>query len=160
MQPLVDGLKITHPQIKIKLLTLNLTSFASVRRAAETTDSWTDIPNIDVLVNNAGIMAVPYHLTEDGFKSQLQTNHLSHFLLTNLITTKVLASETPRIILVSSYVHRVGNIRWSDYNFDQGKHYQRWLAYGQSKTANALMGLSLAEKLGSRGLLTLHCVQA
>ncbi|CAH0052202.1 unnamed protein product [Clonostachys solani] len=154
MQPLVDTVRSKHPEIKIKLLPLDLASFSSVRKAAEIVNSWADIPQIDILVNNAGIMAVPYHSTEDGFESQFQTNHLSHFLFTNLIMAKILASETPRVVLVSSGVHRIGNIRWSDHNFNEGKHYQRWLAYGQSKTANALMGLSLAMKLGPRGLLS------
>ncbi|KAE8408608.1 hypothetical protein BDV37DRAFT_278618 [Aspergillus pseudonomiae] len=153
MQGLVDELNSTHPGIKVKPLTLNLLSFSDVRKAAETVNAWPDVPHIDVLVNNAGIMAVPYKLTEDGFESQFQTNHLSHFLFTNLIMGKVLASPAPRVVLVSSGAHRAGHIRWSDYNFNEGKTYQRWLSYGQSKTANALMGLSLAERLGSRGLV-------
>ncbi|RYP77762.1 hypothetical protein DL769_003328 [Monosporascus sp. CRB-8-3] len=150
----IDELGAAHPEIKVKALALNLLSLADVRKAAETLNSWADIPHVDVLVNNAGIMAVPYSKTEDGFESQFQTNHLSHFLFTNLIMGKILASKGPRVVTVSSGVHRVGHIRWSDYNFNDGKHYQRWLSYGQSKTANALMGLSLAEKLGTRGLLS------
>ncbi|KNG83155.1 short-chain dehydrogenase [Aspergillus nomiae NRRL 13137] len=153
MQGLVDELNSTYPGIKVKPLTLNLLSFSDVRKAAETVNTWSDVPHVDVLVNNAGIMAVPYKLTEDGFESQFQTNHLSHFLFTNLIMGKVLASPAPRVVLVSSGAHRAGHIRWSDYNFNEGKTYQRWLAYGQSKTANALMGLSLAERLVSRGLV-------
>ncbi|EIT76353.1 dehydrogenase [Aspergillus oryzae 100-8] len=153
MQNFIDELGTAYPSIKVKPLYLNLLSFADVRKAAETVNSWTDVPHIDVLVNNAGIMAVPYNLTEDGFESQFQTNHLSHFLFTNLLMGKILASKTPRIVVVSSGVHRVGHIRWSDPNFNGGKYYQRWLGYGQSKTANALMGVSLAEKLGYRGLL-------
>jgi NAD(P)-dependent dehydrogenase (short-subunit alcohol dehydrogenase family) len=153
IQPLIDELANAHPEITVKLLTLNLSSLKDVRKAAATVNSWADVPHIDVLVNNAGIMAVPYQKTEDGFEAQFQTNHLSHFLFTNLVMQKVLASKAPRIVVVSSHVHRVGHIRWTDYNFNDGKNYQRWLSYGQSKTANALMGLALAEKLGSRGLV-------
>ncbi|KXG49924.1 Short-chain dehydrogenase/reductase SDR [Penicillium griseofulvum] len=153
MQGLVDQLSAAHPEIQVKCLALDLLSFASVRKAAETVNSWEDVPHIDVLVNNAGIMAVPYKLSEDGFESQFQANHLSHFLFTNLIMGKILCSKSPRIVVISSGVHRVGNIRWTDYNFNNGKHYQRWLGYGQSKTANALMGLALAEKLGPQGVL-------
>ncbi|OAQ61112.1 short-chain dehydrogenase [Pochonia chlamydosporia 170] len=142
------------PEIKVKIVSMDLLSFADVRKAAATVNSWDDVPHIDILVNNAGIMAVPYSKSEDGFESQFQTNHLSHFLFTNLLIEKVLASTAPRIVTVSSNVHRVGNIRWEDYNFGDGQRYQRWLSYGQSKTGNALMGLSLAEKLGSRGLLS------
>lgn len=153
MQNLIDELATAYPSVKVKPLYLNLLSFDDVREAAETVNSWTDVPHIDILVNNAGIMAVPYKLTEDGYESQFQTNHLSHFLLTNLLMGKILASKTPRIVVVSSNVHRIGHIHWSDPNFNGGKHYQRWLGYSQSKTANALMGVSLAEKLGHRGLL-------
>jgi NAD(P)-dependent dehydrogenase (short-subunit alcohol dehydrogenase family) len=67
---------------------------------------------------------------------------------------KILASKTPRIVHVSSGVHRVGHIRWTDYNFDEGNHYQRRLSYGLSKTANALMALELAMRYGNRGLLS------
>ncbi|KAI8215461.1 Retinol dehydrogenase 13 [Colletotrichum sp. SAR 10_66] len=154
MQPVADALKTVHPEIIVKLLPMDLMSFSSVRKAAETVMSWADVPAIDLLVNNAGIMAVPYKLTEDGFESQFQTNHLSHFLFTNLIIKKILAAKAPRVVFVSSGVHRVGNIRWTDYNFNEGKNYQRWLAYGQSKTANALTALALARKLGGKGLLS------
>lgn len=152
-QSLVDELASSHPKIVVKTLALDLSSFAQVRKAAELVNSWVDIPHIDVLVNNAGIMAVPYRLTEEGFESQLQTNHLSHFLFTNLIMNKVLASEAPRIVLISSMGHRQGHFRWADYNFSQGELYDKWAAYGQSKTAVSLTALALAEKLGSKGLL-------
>ncbi|RKK96831.1 hypothetical protein BFJ68_g14252 [Fusarium oxysporum] len=153
-QSLVDDLASAHPEIKVKSLALDLNSFAQVRQAAELMNSWADVPHIDVLVNNAGIMAVPYCLTEDGFESQLQTNHLSHFLFTNLIMNKILASQAPRIVLISSMGHRQGHFRWADYNFSNGELYDKWAAYGQSKTAVSLTALALAEKLGSRGLLS------
>lgn len=154
MQGLIEELNTLYPTVIVKALTLNLLSFAAVRKAAETLNSWADVPHVDVLVNNAGIMATPYQLTEDGFESQFQTNHLSHFLFTNLIMDKILASKAPRVVFVSSHVHRVGHIRWTDYNFNEGKHYQRWLSYGQSKTANALTALALAQRLGSKGGLS------
>ncbi|KAF7589537.1 hypothetical protein BBP40_004202 [Aspergillus hancockii] len=150
----LDELQTTHLDIQVKLLALNLLSVADVREAANFVNSWAELPHIDVLVNNAGIMAVPYNKAQDGFESQLQTNHLSHFLFTNLVMRKVLVSKAPRVVTVSSGVHRVGHIRWSDYNFNDGRHYQRWLSYGQSKTANALMGLALTERLDTRGLLS------
>ncbi|KAM0318847.1 hypothetical protein ACHAPQ_010540 [Fusarium lateritium] len=124
------------------------------RKAAELVNSWADIPHIDVLVNNAAIMAVPYHLTEDGFESQLQTNHLGHFLFTNLIMDKILAAQAPRIVFISSMGHRQGHFRWADYNFSNGELYDKWAAYGQSKTAVSLTALALAEKLGPKGLLS------
>ncbi|CAO1638338.1 unnamed protein product [Parajaminaea phylloscopi] len=153
MQDSIDCVKAASPDTIVKTLPLNLSSLADVRKAAETVMSaWDDVPHIDVLVNNAGIMAVPFALTEDGVESQFQTNHLSHFLFANLVMPKLLASAHPRLVHVSSGVHRVGHIRWSDINFGDGKHYQRWLSYGQSKTANALMGIAFAEKYAAKGL--------
>lgn len=143
-----------HPKVKTKTLRLDLGSFAAVREAAAEVNGWDDVPAIDVLVNNAGIMAVDYALTSDGVESQFATNHLAHFLFTNLIMGKVLAARAPRVVSVSSDGHRYSHIRFDDYNFDNGKTYERWKAYGQSKTANMLFALSLAEKLGSsKGLV-------
>ncbi|TEA17168.1 Short-chain dehydrogenase TIC 32 [Colletotrichum sidae] len=151
-----DKITTAHPSVAIKTLQLDLGSFKHVREAAETVNGsgWDDVPQIDVLVNNAGIMAVPYAKTEDGIESQFATNHLGHFLFTNLIIKKVLAASAPRIVNLSSVGHRLGHIRWTDYNFADGKHYDPWIAYGASKTANCLFSLSLAEKLGERGLLS------
>ncbi|KXH34098.1 short-chain dehydrogenase [Colletotrichum salicis] len=153
-QALIGELATTHPDINVKPLTLDLTSFANGRKAAETVTSWEDVTHIDLLVNNAGIMASAYSLTEDGFESQFQTNHLGHFLFTNLIMPKILASASPRIVNISSNAHRLGHVRWTDYNFNEGKHYDKWMAYGQSKTANSLFSIALAERLGSSTGLT------
>ncbi|KAF9877236.1 short-chain dehydrogenase reductase family [Colletotrichum karsti] len=135
VQQTADSIAASHPSVAIKPLELDLGSFKGVRKAAETVNGWGDVPHIDVLVNNAGIMAVPFALTEDGFENQFGTNHLGPFLFTNLIIGKVLAAPAPRVVM-------------------DGKHYNKWFAYGQSKTANCLMALSLAEKLGERGLLS------
>ncbi|CAG8894257.1 unnamed protein product [Penicillium egyptiacum] len=125
------------------------------------------------MVNNAGVMAVDYQLSPEGFESHLATNHLGPFLFTNLIIKKILASKSPRIVVVSSDGHRLNPFRFDDYNFDvsdawdfafvrhpylnidqAGKSYHKWFAYGQSKTANILFAISLAEKLGLKhGLL-------
>ncbi|KZL81555.1 short-chain dehydrogenase reductase family [Colletotrichum incanum] len=138
---------MTHPEVRVKSLALDLTSFANVRNSAETVKSWTDVPRINLVVNNAGIMAVPYKLTEDGFESH-------HFLFTNLIMSKILASTAPRIVNVSSAAHRLHHMRWTDYNFNEGKHYEKWMGYGQSKTANSLFSIALAERLDSVNGLT------
>ncbi|KAJ0159076.1 Retinol dehydrogenase 14 [Colletotrichum tanaceti] len=150
-----DAIAAAHPGVDIKTLELDLGSFRSVRGAAETVNGWAGVAAIDVLVNNAGVMATPWGTTEDGFESQFGTNHLGPFLFTNLVMGKVLAAEAPRVVTVSSDGHRLGHIRWTDYNFNDGKHYNEWHAYGQSKTANCLMAISLAEKLGGKGLLSL-----
>lgn len=103
--------------VQTKVLQLDLGSLAFVRKAADELNSWTDVPYIDLLVNNAGIMAVDFKLSQDGFESQFATNHLGHFLFTNVIMKKLLASKSPRIVNVSSDGHRLGPIRWGDYNF-------------------------------------------
>lgn len=117
LQQTADDLSSKHPNLKTKLLALDLSSLASVRAAAEEVKGWSDVPKIDVLVNNAGIMATDFKLTEDGFESQFAANHLGHFLFTNLIMDKILASESPRIVSVSSNGHRLGPIRWGDPGF-------------------------------------------
>ncbi|KAG7107758.1 Short-chain dehydrogenase TIC 32 like protein [Verticillium longisporum] len=124
-QKLIDKIALTHPEIEIKSLELDLASFSNVRKAAEMT----------------------------ALKPKFQTCHLGHFLFTNLIMNKILASKEPRIVNISSNGHRLGTMRWTDYNFSDGKYYEKWAASGQAKTANILMGISLAEKLGDRGLL-------
>ncbi|KAL7910387.1 hypothetical protein GGI35DRAFT_448632 [Trichoderma velutinum] len=152
VQKTADALKGAHPDIAIRTLQLDLASFAAVREAAATVNSWKDVPHIDILVNNAGIMAVPYGKTVDGFELQFASNHLGPFLFNNLIIDKLLASKAPRVVNVASSGHRLNPIRFFDYNFADGETYDSWQAYGQSKTANMLMAISLAEKLGSRGL--------
>ncbi|KAF8891618.1 hypothetical protein CPB84DRAFT_1848908 [Gymnopilus junonius] len=142
-----------NPGVKTRFLKVDLSSLQSVRTAATEVNSWSDVPVIDVLVNSAGIMAVEYGLSVDGFERHLASNHLGHFLLTNLIINKILASMTPRIVNITSSGHRFSPFRFKDYNFDGGRTYHPWRGYGQSKTANVLMALSLADKLGKRGLL-------
>ncbi|KXX77656.1 Short-chain dehydrogenase TIC 32, chloroplastic [Madurella mycetomatis] len=152
VQQTADSLAKSHPSIKTRTLRLDLASLAAVREAAAEVNSWDDVPAIDVLVNNAAIMAVEYSVTPDGFENQFGTNHLGHFLFTNLIMGKILAAPRPRVVSVSSTGHRFGPVRFDDFNFHGGETYNRWRAYGQSKTANMLMALSLAEKLGEKGL--------
>ncbi|EWG44865.1 oxidoreductase [Fusarium verticillioides 7600] len=152
LQQTADNLAAKYPNLKTKLLAIDLGSLRSVRAAAEEVSGWSDVPEIDVLVNNAGIMATDFGLTEDGFEGQFASNHLGHFIFTNLIMDKILSSDAPRVVSVSSNGHRLGPIRWGDINFSNGERYNKWSAYGQSKTANMLFAISLAEKLGSRGL--------
>ncbi|KAJ5499201.1 Short-chain dehydrogenase/reductase SDR [Penicillium expansum] len=154
LQQIANDITTAYPDVKVRKVNVDLGSLKSVRDAAAQVNSWDDIPVIDVMVNNAGIMAVDYQLSPEGFESHLATNHLGPFLFTNLIIKKILASKSPRIVVVSSDGHRMSPFRFDDYNFDAGKTYHKWFAYGQSKTANILFAISLAEKLGlKRGLL-------
>ncbi|QXC59988.1 SDR family NAD(P)-dependent oxidoreductase [Aquihabitans sp. G128] len=120
---------------------LDLADLASVRSFA---DAWTG--PLDVLVNNAGVMAIPLRRTADGFEMQVGTNHLGHFALTNLL----LPHLTDRVVTVSSQAHRGGTIRQDDLNWEQGG-YKAWPAYGQSKLANLLFTLELQRRLDAAG---------
>lgn len=99
--------------------------------------------HIDIIVNNAGIMASPEKRVGPGWESQFATNHLGHFALTNLIWP--LLEGGARVVSVSSAGHHNSPIRWDDVQFTTG--YDKWLAYGQSKTANALFAVHL-DRLG------------
>ncbi|KAL9107384.1 MAG: hypothetical protein Q9187_008435, partial [Circinaria calcarea] len=143
----------SSPGVATRVLKLDLDSQKQVREAAAEVNAYRE--NIDVLVNNAGIMAVPYSKTEDGLEKQLAVNHISPFLFTNLIMPKLLAAGPgARIINVGSDGYRLGAIRYFDYNFHDGESYNPWVAYGQTKTANLLFSQALAVKLGSKGLLS------
>ncbi|MET0702006.1 MAG: oxidoreductase [Mycobacterium sp.] len=119
---------------------LDLQDLASVREFADGIDS------VDVLVNNAGIMAVPYAQTKDGFESQIGTNHLGHFALTNQLLPKV----TDRVVTVSSMMHLTGYISLKDLNW-KSRPYFAWPAYGQAKLANLLFTSELQRRLDRAG---------
>src|SRR6185312_15879987 len=104
------------------------------------------VEKVDVLVNNAGIMAVPYSLTVDGFESHIGTNHLGHFALTNLLLPKL----TDRVVTVSSLQHIIGYISFKDLHW-QSRPYSGFLAYGQSKLANLLFTSELQRRLDAVG---------
>ena len=95
---------------------LDLASQASVRAAAATINSL--VTKIDILINNGAIMACPYAKSIDGIEMQFATNHVGHFLLTNLLIGKLLKAEGPRVINVSSVAHVSGSIRFEDVNFE------------------------------------------
>jgi NAD(P)-dependent dehydrogenase (short-subunit alcohol dehydrogenase family) len=124
----------------VEVRQLDLQDLSSVRRFAD------DIDKVDVLVNNAGIMATKYALTADGFEGQIGTNHLGHFALTNLLLPKL----TDRAVTVSSLLHNIGYISLKDLNW-QSRPYSAWLAYGQSKLANLLFTSELQRRLDTVG---------
>jgi NAD(P)-dependent dehydrogenase (short-subunit alcohol dehydrogenase family) len=125
----------------VEVRPLDLADLASVHAFAESSEG-----DVDVLVNNAGVMAVPEGHTKDGFEMQIGTNHLGHFALTNLL----LPSITDRVVTLSSVGHRAGRIRLDDLNWERGG-YGRWTAYFQSKLANLLFTLELQRRLAEAG---------
>jgi NAD(P)-dependent dehydrogenase (short-subunit alcohol dehydrogenase family) len=120
---------------------LDLTDLASVRAFAQAWDG-----PIDVLINNAGVMAVPEGRTKDGFETQIGTNHLGHFALTGLL----LGHVADRVVTVASGAHRMGKIDLEDLNWEV-RPYKRWPAYGQSKLANLLFTFELQRRLAAAG---------
>jgi NAD(P)-dependent dehydrogenase (short-subunit alcohol dehydrogenase family) len=131
-----------------ELVPLDLADLASVRDAAATVAGAVD--RLDVLVNNAGVMAVPLRRTADGFELQFATNHLGHFALTGLLLPVLLRTAGPRVVTVSSNGHRMGRNDWSDPNWER-RRYLKWLAYGQSKLANLLFTRELARRALKEG---------
>jgi NAD(P)-dependent dehydrogenase (short-subunit alcohol dehydrogenase family) len=120
---------------------LDLADLASVREFASDWDG-----EIDLLINNAGVMVPPLSRTADDFELQFGTNHLGHFALTNLLLERV----TGRVVTVSSTAHRIGAIDFEDLNWER-RSYSRWRAYGQSKLANMLFTAELQRRLTEAG---------
>jgi NAD(P)-dependent dehydrogenase (short-subunit alcohol dehydrogenase family) len=147
---------------RVSLVQLDNNSFASVRAAAKTILKQSS-NKVNILITNAGIMGVPERtLTEDGHEMHFQTNHLSHFLLFQLLKSALLASTTPefnsRVVLVASSAHRATTLPDSDnYSFEKG-NYDAQLAYANSKLANVYMANEIERRYATRGLhgLSLH----
>ncbi|MEV7422549.1 oxidoreductase [Streptomyces sp. NPDC091212] len=123
------------PGAEVRLVPLDLADLASVRTAADTLARTVD-GQLDLLVNNAGVMALPLRLTADGFESQFGIDHLGHFALTGLLLPVLGASAPSRVVTVSSLAHRMGRIDFGDLQGERG--YRKWPAYGQAKLANLL----------------------
>ena len=106
---------------------------------------------LDVLVNNAGIMMVPYSTTEDGFESQFGTNHLGHFALTGLLIDSLLNTSGSRVVNISSYAHHIGSMDFTNLMYEGGNGYSSTRAYGRSKLANLLFTYELQRRFEAIG---------
>ncbi|KZV99685.1 NAD(P)-binding protein [Exidia glandulosa HHB12029] len=133
--------------IYVLSVTLDLSSLASVRSAAQQIVQDANIPHIDVLINNAGVMACPLERTVDGLEMQFGTNHIGHFLFTSLLMPKLLKASEPRVVNVTSSGHRFANVPvlLDDPNWEKTP-YNIWVGYGQSKLANILFSKELARR--------------
>ena len=173
IQPVLDEIRFIAPDIKITFIPFDLSDPASVRAASS--EVLGSIDKLDVLINNAGVMAVQdYTLNKDGNELTIATNHFGPFLLTKMLMPKIIAAgPAARIVNVSSLGHRISPFRFDDWNFSvrkisppfpssnaehdtpqqDGKTYNLWTAYGQSKTANVLFTRGLA----SNGVLSFSC---
>ncbi|MET7603356.1 oxidoreductase [Streptomyces avermitilis] len=140
-----DRLVAEVPGADVNFVRLDLGDLDSVREFAAQAPA-----RLDLLVNNAGVMALPRGRTADGFETQFGINHLGHFALTGLLLPTLLATPGARVVTLSSFLHAVANIDIDDLNAERGP-YRRWIAYGRSKTANLLFTHELARRLAAAG---------
>lgn len=132
------------------VLEIDLGSLASVRRAAEQFNTrWS---KLDLLINNAGTLAMQQSSTSEGFELHFGTNHLGHYLLTRLLLPALQAAAPARVVILSSSGHRRSDIHFDDINYCQ-RPYDSWQAYGQSKTANILFAVGLTRHYGECGIM-------
>ena len=134
---------------QLETVTLDLASLASVRAAAAQVLAMT--PVVHLLFNNAGIMATPFGHTEGGFETQFGTNHLGHFLFTTLLMPALIAAAPARVVVLTSSGHRRSDVHLDDPNFER-RPYEKWSAYGQSKTANSLFAVELTRRYQEQGV--------
>jgi NAD(P)-dependent dehydrogenase (short-subunit alcohol dehydrogenase family) len=145
-----DRIRGRHPGAGLEIVRLDLSSQASTKAAAGAVGG--DHPSIDLLVLNAGVMAVPRKVTEDGWEQQFATNHLGHFTFAGLLAGQVLAAEGSRIVTITSLMHKPGRIRFDDLQGERS--YRAWGAYCQSKLANLLFARELHRRLAAAGSST------
>ncbi|HEV2662165.1 MAG TPA: oxidoreductase [Ktedonobacteraceae bacterium] len=139
------------PRASLEIAQLDLASLASVRAFAA--DFLSSHERLDLLFNNAGVMAIPRCETQDGFEMQCGTNHLGHFALTGLLLPVLLTTAQSRVITTSSIARYAGRINLDDLNSERA--YARWGAYGQSKRANLLFAFELQSRLTQAGATTI-----
>jgi len=148
-QEALNRVRTAGPRAEHGLVALDLADLASVRAAAAAATALA--PAIDVLINNAGLMAIPFARTVDGFEMQIGTNHFGHFAFTDAVLPALLAAQAPRIVTLASIAHRQGQIVLDDLNFER-RRYGRMTAYQQSKLANLMFGTELARRSEAAGL--------
>jgi NAD(P)-dependent dehydrogenase (short-subunit alcohol dehydrogenase family) len=144
----LEAVKNVAAEAPPEVVPLDLADIDAVRACAERLND--ELERLDVLMNNAGVMAVPRQRTKQGFEMQFGTNHLGHFALTGFLLPLLRRARAPRVVTVSSGGHRMGSIRFDDLNWEKG-HYWRWLAYGQSKLANLLFTGELQRRATAAG---------
>lgn len=142
------GTALTGVAGEIEMADMDLGNLPSVRRFAEALTA--SLPKLDLLINNAGIMACPETRVGPGWEAQFGTNHLGHMALTLGLMDLLKRTEGARVVALSSTGHKISSIRWDDIHF-RATPYDKWQAYGQSKTANALFANALSRRLKASG---------
>ncbi len=139
------------PTAELEVRTLDLADLGSVRAFVDEFSRQHD--RLDLLINNAGVMAIPRTETQDGFEMQFGTNHLGHFALTGALLDTLLGTPDSRVVTVSSIAHQFGKMHFRDLNWTRS--YNKWAAYGQSKLANLLFTHELDRRLKRAGASTI-----
>ncbi|CAN9464156.1 unnamed protein product [Alternaria alternata] len=157
VSPVIKEISEISPTTKAHFVAIDLLSLSSVRTAAASVAAL--VPEIDVLLNNAGIMGAKLARTPEGVESQFAANHIGHFLLTNLLGPQLeQAKGNARVVNVSSRLYQFSPVNYSDPQFTSTP-WNTWEAYGQSKTANVLFSIALSRKLESKGVRAILCIQ-
>lgn len=145
----VAAIHADHPRAQLDTITVDLTSLENIRAA--TSRARQRFQKIDILINNAGVMATPFLHTADGFEMQFGTNHLGHFALTAELMPLIERGHLKRIVNLSSRGHFMGPVHFEDPNY-QHRPYDPWTSYGQSKTANVLFTVGLEQHFAVLGI--------
>jgi NAD(P)-dependent dehydrogenase (short-subunit alcohol dehydrogenase family) len=144
-----EWIRAEVPDARTSTVQLDLTSLANVRTAARTVRDVT--PVVHVLMNNAGVMFTPFGRTRDGFEMQIGTNHFGHFELTRLLVPQLAAAGGARVVILSSGGHVIGDVDFEDPNWEN-REYNKFVAYGASKTANILHTMEADRRLRGLGI--------
>lgn len=157
VEPVLQEVAAIDKPVRTTFVPCELSDPDSVRAAAAQINGDAAVPRVDVVVNNAGVMAIPeYTLDKQGVEMTFSANHVGHFLLTNLLMPKIAAAgHGARIVNVTSRGHEVDHVHLDDHNFSGGRTYDPWSGYGRSKTANILFSLELNRRLRARGITSL-----
>ena len=160
IEDIVNNAQYNKDGPKPQAIEIHLDSLDSVRKGAEDFKEKSG-GKLNILINNAGVMAAPYGTTKDGFETQIGVNHFAHFLLFELLKPLLLSTAkesgtTSRVINLSSAGHRMGSVQFSNADelaaWNKGENYDKWASYGQAKTANIWMANSIDRKYGSQNL--------
>ena len=142
-----NSIKAEVKNAQLDIRKLDLADLESVNSFAA--NFMKDYTKLDVLINNAGLMAIPESRTKQGFEMQFGTNHLGHFALTLQLAEVFTQTKNSRIVTISSLVHKMGEINFTDLNWNSS--YKKWAAYGQSKLANLMFAIELNRRLKDKG---------
>ena len=149
---IADQINRANPRARVEANLIDLSSLASVRAF---TDAWDNEP-LHILINNAGVMACPQDYTEDGLEMQIGTNHFGHYLLSVGLAASLTAGamergKPSRLVSLSSIAHRRGGVNFEDMHY-RNRPYDKWEAYGQAKSANALFAVGFNQRYGAYGV--------